>query len=143
MSTSRSPKGQAAIEFALVTSFMLLLFTVLFLVVGNVTLSSQEKQEAAQLNLLAETIKSEILLAKSVEDGYSRDVELPLNILGLEYEMQLNYPANLDFSELTLNYKHRDTKQVIPLPANVTGDIAPGSIRITKDLGIVTIAVNT
>jgi len=122
---------------------MLLLFTVLFLVVGNVTLSSQEKQEAAQLNLLAETIKSEILLAKSVEDGYSRDVELPLNILGLEYEMQLNYPANLDFSELTLNYKHRDTKQVIPLPANVTGDIAPGSIRITKDLGIVTIAVNT
>ncbi|MFH1133033.1 MAG: hypothetical protein V1735_00935 [Nanoarchaeota archaeon] len=137
MSTSRSRRAQSTIEFTLVTSFMFLVFTVLFLLVANMSISSQEAKQAKDLETLADAIKEEVSLATAVENGYVRTVELPKTIEGTPYYVYVMTSVSLNYTEMILGFNNTRKQLVVPLPVMVTGNLSPGRVTIAKHNGTI------
>ena len=76
--------------------------------------------------------KNEIDLAKSAIDGYTRSFNLPSQIKGNSYTIEI-----IDNRELVVKYL--DKEYVLFLPENIVGNINPGANTITKVNGVVNI----
>jgi len=102
---------------ALIVGFMLLIFIVFFLVIGNKMIDAKQDVERRMLVDLANVIKTEIDIAASVSDGYCREFTLPAKIEGIDYSIEL-YPAD---KELILSFVGHgfDYEYVAFTPENV------------------------
>ena len=82
-------RGQSAIEFLILVGAMLFVF-VLFLGLFQKNIGEKivEKRNYA-LTELALTIQNEINLASEASNGYSRTFEIPKDILGSDYDVNI------------------------------------------------------
>ena len=138
MKKSRLSKcSQSAIEFLIITGFLLFSFTVFFVAVqGNMSDKVRERQELAVKNV-ALTVQDEINLASQSMDGYSRNFKVPEKINGKDYE--------INATEGIVYLRTVDGKYAIALPVkNVTGELKkePDINTIRKENGIVYLNVN-
>ena len=127
-------RGQSAIEFLILVGAMLFVF-VLFLGLFQKNIGEKivEKRNYA-LTELALTIQNEINLASEASNGYSRTFEIPKDILGSDYDV--NITSGMVYA------RTRDGVHALALPAqNVTGDMNKTSNTIRKVNG--TIYLNT
>ncbi len=118
-------KAQSSVEFAMITSFMILIMTV-FLGLSTQRLASiQDQNNYALLEDLANYIKTEIELGNSAYDGYSRTFDLPLRLSGHSYEITINpyTGTDLNHSEILVEYSDFDQEFSVLLPQNLTGEI--------------------
>ena len=128
-------KGQSAIEFLILVGAVLFIF-VLFLGIfqKNIGEKTIEKINYALIEL-ALTVQNEIALASESSDGYSRTFEIPTNILGSEYDINI--------SSGSVYARTRDGKHALALPVqNVTGDMNKTSNTIKKINGIIYLNTN-
>ena len=128
-------RGQSSIEFLILVGAMLFIF-VLFLGLfqQNIGKKTIEKRNYA-LTELALTVQNEIALASEASDGYSRTFEIPSNILGSNYD--INISSGLVYARTT------DGKHALALPVqNVTGDINKTLNTIKKINGTIYLNIN-
>lgn len=122
-------KSQSALEFIVLTSFMLLVVLGLFAVTSTRMLEASEEGNRKTAEDIADYAYREIEIAKSVNDGYTRIFEMPQTVNGVNYSIQI-----VDNREIVVNYLGYE--HVKFLPVNVTGNILKGSNKISKGNGI-------
>lgn len=121
-------RAQSAVEF------MILIGAALFFFLGflfSVNLNSADKR-AEQRNLIVKeialTVQNEINLASESVDGYYRKFELPSNIAGLDYDINIIE----DFVYVnTTNGKYALAFPIV----NVSGNLQKGENSIRKSNG--------
>lgn len=120
-------KAQSATEFLIYTSIGLLILTVL---VGAIAGKQQDvitMQTTTQAEDVAETISAELDTALIMGEGYEREMEIPNNLNGN------NYQVNVDqgFVVLTWVDSIQDTEMSRVVPTKYDGDI-PIDTEITR-----------
>jgi len=132
---TRSKLSQSAIEFLILTGFLLFSFTIFFLVIqGNMSDKLKERQALAVKNV-AITVQDEINLAFQSSDGYYRQFKIPENINGAGYEINI--------TEGLVYIKTYDGKYTTALPVkNVTGEVNKTDNIIKKEKGVIKLNVN-
>lgn len=80
-------KGQSAIEFLIYISITLLILTILTGSISNKNQETQEFQEIKNAEKVADLISKELETAMIAGNGYSRNVTVPNNINGREYNV--------------------------------------------------------
>ena len=125
-----SKLSQSAIEFLILTGFLLFSFTIFFVAVqGNMSDKLKEREELAVKSVVI-TVQDEINLASQSIDGYYRQFNIPKEINGKEYEINI--------TEGMVYLRTTDGKYAIALPVqNVTGDVAKETNTIKKENGVV------
>jgi hypothetical protein len=123
-----SKRSQSAIEFLILTGFLLFSFTILFVAIqGNMSDKLRERQELA-VKSIAIAVQDEINLASQSIDGYYRQFKIPEEINGKDYEINI--------TDGTVYLRTVDKRYAIALPVqNVTGDLIRGTNTIKKEGG--------
>lgn len=133
-------KGQVAMEFMTFVGlaiFLLLLFTA---VAGYYLKLSTQQQAALAGQNLALTLKSEINTAAMVENNYNRKVDIPGQLEGKPYGLQISG------REVTIQYGGNDYSELVAtdLGAGVNADAATAKkfLQVTKDAaGVITLSL--
>ncbi|MBI2101097.1 hypothetical protein HYT53_00630 [Candidatus Woesearchaeota archaeon] len=125
-------KSQSAMEFIMLASFMLLVVLGFFAVTSSKLLEAREEGNRKIAEDIAELAYSEIDTAQYVNDGYSRIFAMPQTVNGVDYSIKI-----IDSRELVVGYL--DKEHIKFLPSNVTGSIAKGNNKISRNNGIVSI----
>ena len=116
-------------------TFMLMVFSVTFLVIQNKTGEVRFSQTENQVVALAKVINSEIDLARKVHGGYKKYFWLPEYINGEEYTVQI-----IDNQELTIRYRDKRFYSFLDINGtNVTGNINKGYNTIVKNYSSIVI----
>lgn len=122
--------SQSAIEFMILVGFLLFSFTVFFLVVQGTMSDRIRERHNLAVKSVAVTVQDEINLAFQSSEGYYRQFEVPKNINGMNYE--INITSGVVYVRTT------DGKYAIALPVkNVSGDVQKTTNTIKKEEGIV------
>jgi len=125
-------KAQSTIEFTVLMSFMILMFSVFFVLVGQklVDLRSDRNYEIAKT--IQSIVSNEFQLAKNVEIGYTRQFRLPGSVEGMNYQISI-----INNTELSISVGGKSV--FMRIPQNVTGNISKGLNIITKNYENITI----
>ncbi len=120
---SRMREGQSAIEFVVMMALALCVGAVfLFAALESLTRSAQRERTAA-LNDVGYAIQDEVVLAASVQDGYSRTLTVPLLAGRFAYSIASDADAvTLSSGDVTITY---------PIP-HVAGSFAKGANVLRK-----------
>ena len=129
----KSKLAQSAIEFLILTAFLLFSFTVFFVAVQwNMSDTIREREELV-VKSVAVTVQEEINFASQSMDGYYRDFTIPEKINGRKYEI------NITGGE-TVYLRTVDGRYALALPVQkVTGDLVKEPLinTIRKENGVV------
>ncbi len=120
--------AQSAIEFAALFGFVLFFFVTFFAIIQSNQSDKYKEKERILVQDVGLGIKEEIDLAAESSDGYFREFNVPQNILGIDYEI------NIEDSLLYLSSENAWSSYQIP---NVTGTIQKGLNNISKQNGSV------
>jgi|FLOH01.1.fsa_nt_gi hypothetical protein len=118
-------KAQTSMEFVILMTFMILVFTAMFLVVQNKSMSIQRIAAQNEVIAIGNVLKNEADLAFKVQDGYMREFWLPDFINGREYTAEL-----VDKSEIVVTMNEEN--YLIFLTTNVSGFISKGYNTIIR-----------
>jgi hypothetical protein len=142
-------RAQTSIEASLVITFMIFVLVSFMGVLAKRTLETQKDKEMESLEAVAQIIKREIMLADRVQEGYTRNVSLPIRAWELTYNVTLINSTVLgkNYSELviTANISGDSLSAVELLPANVGGRICAGtnkSITVEKTANKIRVKCN-
>lgn len=122
-------KSQSSVEFVILASFMIVVILGFFAVTSSRVLDAREEGNRKIAQDIAEIAYSEIELAKSVSDGYTRVFTMPRKIGDVSYNLTI-----IDNRELIVNYLGYEYIKF--LPANVSGNLSTGLNEIKKINGI-------
>ncbi len=132
----RSKKSQFTIEFAILISFMFIVFVGFFAIVSYKLNEARETEKQQKIGNIAVLVGNEIKLANSVNDGYVKTFKLPAKIDGNDYRISI-----LENRELVVEYPllNPEYEYVLFLPANIRGNISTGLNELRKKGGTVLI----
>jgi|GEM_PF-1552521 len=121
-------KGQTALEFLVLTGFMMFVFSAFFFTMQERTDIARKQLNYREMIIVSEVITREVSLANQVRPGYSRTFELPTTIDGEPYTIDIN-----EKSEILL--KTSEFEYVVFLSSNLTATstISAGKNNISKD----------
>ena len=94
-------------EFVILTGFMLLAFLIFYIVIQSKLVEANKDNvdtSAKQVELL---VVNELKLAESVTDGYYREFELPSNVDGLDYTVDI-IPGVSNTPEIVIKYNGKE-----------------------------------
>ena len=80
-------RAQVTIEFSFMVMLAFIFFAIALVVIGFYIQKTSHEQGIALLQDEAARLQQELLLASSVEDGYERNISIPLNLNGLQYSI--------------------------------------------------------
>lgn len=121
----QNKKAQGVIEFIIIFSAALFFFIVFFSVIQmNTEEKNLEKARIVSQNIVL-GIQDEINLAAQSSNGYQREFEIPQNILGREYEINISG----SYIYLTLGEKISVSYKI----SNITGSLQKGNNLIKKE----------
>ncbi len=92
---ARVRKSQTSFEFMVLSAFMLVVFIVFIIVIQQQTLSARMIRNEDLASQLASIINNEVVLANSVEPGYSRSFFLPPTLDGSNYSVVVENKQDL------------------------------------------------
>ena len=124
----RQLKGQAGMEFMLLTGIVLLMFTVMLGVVADKTSEINRNKNIIAAEDYVTTVQKEINLAARVLDGYSREFYIPQRINKQEYNI------SIIGDEVVINTARQDFWRTVP---PVVGNITKGFNTINKTNGVI------
>ena len=124
-----SLRAQTSVEFLILVSFVLFFFVSFLMLIGYSTSDKVYERQSLAIQQVARTIQEEVALAHATEDGYEREFSLPLQIVNLDYEIEI---VGGSVYVHTVNGRHALS---VPIE-DVTGSFAPGDnvIRRANDI---------
>jgi len=130
MSTSRTGKGQASLEFMATVVLLMLVFAGVYEGVAAQQVRTAETQVQLQAASTADRIGYELDLALAEGDGFYRTIQLPSTIGGADYNVSVaNGTVRLDWYRSTVF-------STTAVPA-VIGEIGPGMNTIRNNGSLV------
>lgn len=132
----RSGSAQISIEF-MVLLIMGVFFVLTFIVIVK-NLSDQKIQNKALVELddLGKSIQQELLLASSLQNGYSREIYIPPKLYGIPYTMNVSVASG---TVMYLNFYYYETELFYAIPY-IQGDVKTGLNTISKNNDIITVS---
>jgi len=125
-----SKQAQSSIEFAILVGFMIVMFTIFFVIIQQNYSSKLSQRQDRLVKEIGESVKSEIDLAFHSIDGYRREFSLPKSVYGTDYDIRV--------SEGAVFVKTVDNKHAISLSVlGVQGNIIKYDNVIRKENGVV------
>ena len=82
-------KNQSAIEFFILIGVLFFIFLIFLYLFQSDLLDKSEKRKDEMIRETALSIQNELSLASEASDGYLRTFEIPLTILGSDYEANI------------------------------------------------------
>jgi len=131
----KKKRAQFAIEFAVLIAFMFLMFVGFIAVISNKLGEAKEIEKERIAEDIADLAINEIEFAKTVTNGYSRTFQLPRNIGGESYSIEI-----LNNREIVVSYL--DKEFVGFLPEKVCGDLYTPDNDIDKIGGVICVNAN-
>ncbi|MGM5485498.1 MAG: hypothetical protein ACQEP1_06535 [Nanobdellota archaeon] len=134
-------RAQSSIEFSLVIGIMVMTLSVFLIFLNTQMIEMQRENKYAILSDMGEVIESEMELANSVEDGYTRTIRLPETLDGFDYHIGLRNGSTLgtNYSIITMGYNESEDLDVgdyvFFLGPNISGEFEAGNNIIEKDDG--------
>jgi hypothetical protein len=113
-------RAQTALEFLILTGFMLFIFTAFFFVIKERSAVATEQIHYQELAAIGDIISQEVTLAAQVRDGYNRTFTLPYTAGEEPYTITLPSQTEVDL-------RSRDSQYLLFLTANVS---APGNVLL-------------
>src|SRR3989338_10231088 len=127
-------KGQAALEFMLLLTFMFFLFVSFFAVIQGKLADALEGKSRQALIDQATLVYNDIKTASVMEDGFQKIISLPKTINGLSYTAQVHGSSNTQI-ELVLKYEQEQNyDSSFTLPKNI--QFTPTGKSNYLDLGV-------
>jgi len=121
-------KGQSAMEFMILTGFLLFMFAIILGIVSSNTSSLNRKREIILGEDLVTKVQKEINLAARVLDGYSREFKLPQKLGSKDYTIAIAG------QEVIASTDKQDFWRTIPF---VVGNLGKGKNKIIKINGTI------
>lgn len=122
-------KGQIALEFLLLTAFMIALLFGMFIIISNISESNITRQKILTLEDLGESVRNDIVLASEMENGFHRVINLPSKARGKEYTLSIEGGTS-NYSYLVVASENYEVLYSIP---KISGSIGPGKNIIIKE----------
>ena len=126
--SSFNSKAQVSAEFLVMVGIAFAIAISFVLISQGQLRDFRNQREAAELEDLGLKLQKEVLIAASVEEGYSRVFEIPSS-LG-----NVNYSVNLQNSTLTLESKN--AFYLLKVPQSV-GNFTKGTNKINNSGGVI------
>ena len=136
-------KAQAANETALIVAFMTLFLIVFLAAVSQKLVIATDDRTRGLAEDLADVIESELTLASSAQEGYSRTFQLPFSLDGKQYSILFYDKASTGASftmvvvRIPLSGGEYTASRV--LPDNILGTLSPGNNLVTNAAGSATV----
>lgn len=122
-------RGQGAIEFVLITTVMMLLFTGAFIVAQQNYANIQESRFQSAVYGVFDRINSEIRVGHQAGAGYTREFSIPKTLAGTPYTLELltnQTPAGKDALLLRVS----NDEHLVFLEFDVDGVVETGKLSI-------------
>jgi len=124
-------------EFVILTGFMLLAFLIFYIVIQSKLVEANKDNvdtSAKQVELL---VVNELKLAESVTDGYYREFELPSNVDGLDYTVDI-IPGVSNTPEIVIKYNGKERVYFVSGGyVDNTSRVGKGRNNISKSNGLI------
>ncbi len=121
-------RAQSAIEFTLITTAMLLIFSVAIIVAQSSFLKIAKDQSNAAVEALMDQVETEVTLAAKGGVGYSRTFSLPETISGDPYSITIDQVSPPGSDELVVIAQGKEHLRF--LAYDVTGNVKKGNNTI-------------
>ena len=134
-------KSQASVEFVLIISFVLFIFTMAF---AGVVSQIEEAQFGEQVRIIKEigdTVENEIKKAYSVRDGYLRVFELPEMSEGINYSIHVSPydPPFSNNSEIVITSSQGKGYSYVKFFYDISVNVSHGCNLVNKSGGVIKI----
>ena len=123
-------KAQIAFEFIVLVGIVYILVTLSMLASLDRIKEFQASRENNLLKDLAQKLQKEIIIASTVEDGYSRNFTIPYTLGN-----NIGYNLSIVNNETLIVYSGRSSYMVF-IP-KITGNISKNKNTITKEGGVI------
>ncbi|HYD03048.1 MAG TPA: hypothetical protein VEC16_02000 [Alphaproteobacteria bacterium] len=130
---NKNKKAQIVIEFLLLIGMAFFIIIVLLISLMSVSEGNHKTKTYNDLNDLGMSLQEEFLLAAELEDGYTRKINLPATVNGVQYNATLGSLANDTRSYLQIDYE--STQLYYELP-KIYGTLTMGDNIIRKNDGV-------
>jgi hypothetical protein len=121
-------KSQSAIEFMIILGFILIAFTVFFIVINETMEDKIDERMNLQLKEIARIVQEEIILASKSSDGYKREFNIPTSLNGINYQINV--------TDGMIYIRTEDLDEALSLRATpIIGDVRIGENIIKKQGG--------
>lgn len=121
-------KSQVALEFLLVMGVLLTIFIIFKIFLLKETVDISHEKEYTTIKDIALMIQTELNMAQSLEDGFTRTFTLPKTVDGI------NYTTNITNDYIVIT--SRNHEYVLSIP-QIIGTIEKGDNLINKTDGII------
>lgn len=136
-------KGQAANETAIVIGIMLLFMITFVAVISDKFVVAADNRIRGLADDLADVIDSELSLAATTQDGYSRVFSLPASLDGNDYTLMLYNKSNTasNFTQLvvSISVSGAEYSTVRITPENIVGALSVGDNLVRNQNGMVNV----
>ena len=124
--------GQIAIEFLLLIGVAFFIVLVLLVVTFLVFESHSRAEGYEKIDDLGKTLQQEFILAAQMEDGYTRKINIPVTLDGMDYNATIGIggSGNTTNGYLLLQYETMEFYYLIP---RVSGNISLGDNILRKN----------
>lgn len=123
-------RAQTSLEFMILVGFILFFFILFLFSLGASSSDKLYERQTLALEDVAHTVQREVAFASTTPDGYERTLSLPLQIVNLDYTLEV---IEGSLYVHTVNERHA---LAVPL-MNVTGVFTPGTNMIRRVNGTV------
>ena len=129
MSASTAHRAQVAVEFTVFMGLAILMLVGFASLIAERAISAAKDQDIERLRTVVQAVKSEILLASAVSDGYRRQFTLPDRLEGVK-----NYTITVQNRTIIGRF---DDTEVSVRAVTTEGDVVKGTNTIRKAGGVV------
>ncbi len=124
----RNVKAQSSIEFMIFVGIVIFIFIIILGIVSQRLIDIMDNRDELLSNGLLISIQKEINIASKVQDGYTRNFEIPSTLGNRSFEIV--HQGN----EISVVYSNKDYETKIP---SFEGNLTLGSNFIRKQGGVV------
>ena len=110
--SQKNNHGQIAMEFLLVAAMSIFTIITLLIIIVAISQSHTEARTYDDIIDLGRSLQKELLLASELEDGYVRELDVPTEINGEDYNITIYNSTK--FTYMIITYLNQETFYAIP-----------------------------
>jgi len=129
-------RGQSAIEFVVLCSFMFLFFTILFIYVQSTLVDYTRYTKQQGVEAMQNAIKKELNLADQMPAGYERVFVLPPSIEGIPYTITVQNETP-PLKDAIIVQLQDNTTALLYVDQDVSGTLNTGTNKLRKTTSII------
>ena len=112
-------RAQIAIEFVLLIGVSIAILISALVIMTSLASDKTDEKTYYELDDFGKSIQQEVILASEMENGYIRQLDIPITVNGRDYTILTNVSYLYNTSHIIIQFRTLETYYVIP-PVNGT-----------------------